>query len=210
MNSGKRKITSLTITQNNKKCKIFVDNEYWDTISLDLIMKHKLTKDMNFDEKMEKLLKLEQRTIDLKQTAYNFAAYKPRTKKQVKERLQLKGFNLAEIEIAVNFLDDFQLLDDEKYAFTFAKEYVNRKSCGKPKLIAELFKKGISRELAEKAAEECLQQNDGYELARKAAQRKIKTLVNRPAEKQKQLLISFLQRQGFEWDIIKVVVEEML
>ena len=210
MNKEQRKITAIELSKNNKTCQIFIDNKPWSVISLDLVMKHKLSKGVDFDEVLEKIIAKEQRMIDIKQTAYNFASFKPRTKMQVREKMQQSGFEVKEIDMAINFLNEYKLLNDEKYAFTFAKEYLTRKACGKPKLMSELLKRGIPRDLANQAADASLSQNNDMDLAKKAVQKKMKSLMSKPPEKRRQVLNSFLQRQGFEWDTIKMIVEETL
>jgi regulatory protein len=174
--------------------------------SLDLIMKYQLKKDMLFEESIKEKIIQEQRIINVKQAAYNFACYKQRTRKQVITKLKEKNFESSEISIAIDFLDEFKLLNDEKYAQLFAKEYINRKKCGEKKVYMELLKRGIEKQLAEKTINDIFPQDDKFDLALTNAKKKINMIKSKPLEKQKQLLISHLQRNGFDWDIIKKVL----
>ena len=74
----------------------------------------------------------------------------------------------------------------------------------------ELFKKGIDKDLASETTKKLFQNFDSTELAIKSAEKKLKTISHKPEEKQKQLLISHLQRNGFDWDTTKQTVDRIL
>ena len=115
-------ITSIVQRKNSSKCKIFFNDESSIECSLDLIIKYRLVKNSIIDEKLENAILKEQNIFDIKQTALNYASYKPRTNFQVKNKLKEKGFNSSEIQIAIDFLTEFNLLNDEKYAKIFIKD----------------------------------------------------------------------------------------
>lgn len=209
MSNETETISSIVLKKKNKTCEIFVNNESRITISLDLIMKYRISKGIEWDNKLEELLKREQTLINVRQAAYNFASFKPRTIKQVKDKLKKERFNAEDIEKALIFLKDYRLIDDEKYAYTFAAEYPLRKGAGKPKLISELIQRGIEKELAHSAADEAYNNCNSKALAYKSANKKMKSIVKKPKEKRKPLLIAFLIRQGFDRDVIKEISEEM-
>ena len=49
--------------------------------------------------------------------------------------------------------------------------------------------------------------NKTMDLAKKASEKKLRTISYKPIDKQKKSLISFLQRQGFKWNIIKEILD---
>jgi len=210
MSTEQNTITAIIKKKNKSSCIIHINNVNFIELSLDIILKYQLGKGTILDKSLEEKIIREQRIIDLKQAAYNFASYKPRTCKQIRNKLKQKGFIDNEIVIAIEFLNEFNLLDDEKYAITFAKEYIKRKPCGKPKIINELMNRGISKELSEKAAAEAATEDEIYELAKAAGEKKLRSIQYKSKEKQKQSLISYLQRQGFNWDTIKQISNELL
>lgn len=208
MKKEKKIITSIAVTKNGKNCDIFINGNLWITTSSDLVLKYKLNKDLELTENLENILIKEHRTYQVKQSAYNFAAFKPRTEKQVREKLNILKFSNEEIEKGILFLKEFRMLDDEKYAFTFSKEYNKRKNVGKSKLIEELIKRGIDKVLAKKAADDSYDDSASKEIALRTASKKLKTLSSLQKKDQKNKLIAYLRRQGFEWDSIKYVLQE--
>jgi regulatory protein len=202
------KILSLESVKNSNKTAIKFDDGYSFTCSNDLVLKHKLHRGKELSSTELKTMENEQRIFDLKQAAMNFASYKPRTGKQVKEKLKKLGFGDSESEAGIKFLSSYNLLDDTKYAITYAKEYLQRKPSGKIKLLQELKNKGISYSLAEEAVTKAFADQDEFELAMRAAKKKLKTIAHNSPDKQKRLLEAHLDRQGFTWDVIKKIVRE--
>lgn len=206
--SSQKIITSIVQKKKSSKCKIYFIDESSFECSLDLVVKYALGKNKVIDDKLEKKILSEQRVFDIKQTALNYASYKKRTNFQVKNKLREKGFNSSEIKIAIEFLKEFNLIDDEIYAKNFINDYLQRKPCGKNKLSQELYKRGIPKDLIEKSIEKYFPDDMTYSLANKAAEKKLGAISYKSIEKQKMSLISFLQRQGFHWDIIKKILEK--
>ena len=143
-----------------------------------------------------------------KQKALAYVAYKPRTAHQVRTKLREKGYEPHHITIALTFLQEFNYLDDRAYARSFIHDYLLRKPCGKTKIIQELRKRGVSQYDIEDAIAEAFPQEDTLELARAAAEKKLRALRHKSVEKQRSSLTQYLQRQGFHWDIIRAILAE--
>jgi len=203
-------ITQIKTKPNTSQCFISINNLDILECSFDLVLKHNLQKGMVLTDELLAEIKKEQKIFEIKRTALNFASFKPRTTQQIKNKLRLKGFNQEEISFAIDFLREFKMLDDEKYAQDFVRSYLNRKSVGKSKLIAELRKRGISENIAESAVDIHFAPESEYSLAIRAVEKKLKSLKNKPPDKQLNSLISYLQRNGFRWETIKKVIEEIL
>jgi len=145
---------------------------------------------------MEKVLSL----------AYRFLSFRPRTTVEVKRYLQKKSekglFTPGEIEAALEILKDQGYLDD----LEFIKSFVNSRNILKPKskrvLEMELKKLGVAQIDINTYFEES--PSDESELAKKALQKKMKSLALITDEKKRFIkAISFLQRRGFSYDVAK-------
>lgn len=206
MKDTNKVIKSVISKNRSSNCLVAIDGEILE-LSLDLVMKHKLSNGVIISEKLLNQILKEQRKLDIQQSAIAFVSYKPRTVKQITDKLRLKGYKKEEIQYAVNFLKEYNYLDDRRYAHSFVKDYLVRKSVSDTKLLAELKKRGVPDDLAKEAVLELYPANDEFELAQKAAEKKLRMLSGKSIEKQKSSLISYLQRQGFKWEIIKKVLE---
>ena len=203
------KIQSIVAKKNSSNCFInFYNVEEPLIISMDLVLKYKLKKELFIEsEKIQKILD-EQNKIDAKQTSYNYAAYKPRTEFEVRKKLISKKFSEQNIELAIKFLREFDMIDDKKYAENYVRNYFVRKSSGKTKLINDLISKGIDRSLANKIVIAHYPNDKHQEIIKSATEKKLRTISYKPVDKQKKSLESYLLRQGFDWNSIKSVLSE--
>lgn len=204
------KVISISLLKNKRQCKVGLDNGEQLNVSTDLALKYTLSKGRILDESTIEIINSEQRLISAKSSAYNYASYKPRTIRQVNERLKQKGFENSEITSAIEFLKQFDLLDDIKYCKSFIENTLLRKPIGKSKLFMELLKRGIDKDLATESIHQYFPENESMDLAKKSADKKMRMLRTKPIEKQKSSLIAHLQRHGFSYEIIKQVVAEYI
>jgi regulatory protein len=177
-------------------------------LSLDIVLKYKLAKKVAINQDLYDNIIKEERLIAVKQKAYSFVSYKRRTERQIEDKLKKEGYDGDEIASALDFLRQFNYIDDKKYAQDFISDILQRKSIGKAKLKIELMKRGVGKYDVEDALNFSSIEEDAGALIKKAAEKKMRTLSSKPKEKQKNSLIAYLQRQGFEWSLIKETVGE--
>lgn len=202
------KIKAVFKKKRTAKFCLVTENEDFFDISEDLIVQYSIRRGRELSEELFAEIKKKQRIIDVKQAAYNYASYKPRSIRQVEDKLKLMKFDSEEISIAKNFLIDFDLLDDEKFAASYIESYLKRKSVGSSKIYQELLKKGINKDTAKNALAEHFPEDNKKELAIEAAEKKMRMLRSKPPEKQKNSLIAYLQRQGFDWNTIRETIQK--
>ena len=204
------KILSIVKSHTPGFCNVVISDGTSFHCSNDLAIKYNIYKGRIVNSELIALLQKEQKIYNLKQAAYNYASYKKRTEHQVNEKLLSKGFTNGEILIAIEFLKKFDLLDDEKFANDFVRYYKQQKKAGKSRIISELLKRGVAKDISLKAYMENTTDTENYLLAIEAAQKKLKSIRSRPVEKQKSSISAYLARQGFDWDTIRSVMKEVL
>lgn len=203
-------IISITGKKNSDSCYLKLSNDETLTINLDIISKYSLAKSKSIDNNTLELITRDQRIIDIKKCAYRFASYKPRSVYQIQQKLKEKGYIPEEIKIAIKFLLEFNLLDDNNFAESFVKNKANNKKYGINRIRLELKKAGINNEIIEHSINEFYPMENCLELAKSISQKKMKIIANKPIEKQRNSLIQFLIRQGYNWDIINNVLKDIL
>lgn len=202
----------LSIKYLNRKqiCEILLDNGEILSISMDLVIKHELSKAKVIDDVKLAELKREQRIIEIKRAALNYISYKPRTEKQVTDKLKILRYFPNEIEACIKFLKDFGYLNDELFAEKYIKDYTKRKSPSKKKLQFELSKKGIPKDIINKQISKLYNDEDEINNAKMSIE-KIKYKLNFKNElEKKKYLYSYLSRQGFNYDLIRTTISEFL
>lgn len=139
---------------------------------------------------------------DAKTYALKLLGYRSRSKKEMLERLKRKGFESGQINAAIKFLEDTDLINDKALASDLFKHSSERKSLGKRGIRMFLAKRGIDNELIEKTLS-----THTTDMEEKAAvefvEKKLGYLNDYPENVIKRRLWGMLQRRGFSIDIIR-------
>lgn len=142
------------------------------------------------------------------EAAYRLLSYKPRSRRELFLRLEVKGFTREVIEDVIGKLESQKYLNDVAYGQTLARSLIQRKLLGKEALIAELLKKGLDRDVIERIAEESYNETDEFKLASEALEKKWNSLKGKPEEIVKRKASDYLRRKGFPFSVIRRVLIE--
>ena len=203
------KIISVNKIKGKPRYRIVLETGDSFELSTDLILENKIIPNLELDESEIEKLTQKQNIIDAKQTAFNFVSFKPRTTRQVEQKLREKGFSEVSRRSTIEFLVEFGLLNDEEYAMNFIAAYLINKPSGKQKISFELQKKGIDKELINSVLKKSFP-DDAVTLAVKSGEKKLRMLTNKDGVKKRNSLITFLQGRGFDWDTIKEALRVLI
>lgn len=158
--------------------------------------------------------------------ALHFLSFRPRSEKEIREYLLKKitnyqlplandGQNIQTseevIDTIVNKLKDYKFLDDGE----FARRWIEQRTKLKPKALKfikfELKQKGITNEIIESVTtnDELPAIND-LDMALVLAERRVGRLKNEPRQKKYEKMFRYLSSKGFDYDIIKQVIDRIL
>lgn len=145
---------------------------------------------------------LKKRALD---AALRLLGYRPRSEREVRDRLTRRGLPHDVVTATVTRLRELGLLNDA----AFAKAWVESRGIGSPRgqrlLTRELRTKGVDAEIAAEAAAE----SDDIDGARRAAEKKARSLAGLPYPDFRNRLAGYLQRRGFGYEAIKPVIAEL-
>lgn len=82
--------------------------------------------------------------------ALNLLSYRDFSKQKMQERLQQKGADEEQAEEAIEKLQEYGLINDERYANRVYEGWLNKRCYGRQHLAAELTKRGLEPELAQR------------------------------------------------------------
>lgn len=203
-------IISIVAKRRTDSCYLNFDNGESLLVNIDIITRFFLSKGKKLNAELLDTITAEQRLIEVRKAAYRFATYKPRSVLQMRMKLKEKGFLPDEVDFAIKYLLSFSLIDDAFYAENFIKNKAKSKNFGINRVIAELRGAGVSQSIIEDSISRYFPCEDTYQMAMSAATKKYKLIRNKPIDKQRTAMMSYLQRQGFSWDIIKNVANELI
>lgn len=145
-----------------------------------------------------------------KDVAYRFLSYRPRSKKEVVQRLKLRGFGEKIIKTVLNTLEEYGYIDDEKFAPDWANYRLENRPVGKRRLVDELREKGIAPDIIEKTITETYKKRDESEMTRELAERRLVSYKGLDHKVIKRRLFAFLMRRGFSIDDSRKAIDEVL
>ncbi|MDY4078007.1 MAG: recombination regulator RecX [Clostridium sp.] len=203
-------ITDISVQKKNKnRCNIYIDNVFAFGVSNELIYKENLKVGMIIDEEKLKKIAYEENLINCKETALKIIERSYKTKKEMIKRLLEKGYALEEINETLKFLEEYNFINDESYAKAFIND--RTKTQGKQKIKYALKNKGISDEIIEEELSK-LDMEKEKENANILALKKYNILIKRESDKYKlkEKIIRFLISRGYNYEVAKDAVNEML
>ena len=114
--------------------------------------------------------------------ALNYLSYRPRSRKEVCDRLLQKGYAESIIWGVVDYLTERQYLDDRVFAHDWADFLVRHKIVGRIFLRRELRLKGVSENIIEEVIRDVYPSEDREkDLALQLAQKRIHRYQKRPS-----------------------------
>ncbi len=139
--------------------------------------------------------------------ALNFVSYRPRSEREVRDRLRQKAYEPASIDYAIDKMRGWRYLDDTKFAEFWVESRAEHAPRGKRALQSELRAKGVERDVVERVLEET--DIDEHAAALEIARKRLRSLSSYDEETQRRRLSAFLARRGFGWDVVKPVLAEL-
>lgn len=202
-------ITKIEFQKKNKRrVNIYMDDEYAFACDAELVYIHNITKGRSMDKEGLENIANEDNYIKGKTAALHFLERSYKSTKQVIDKLVMKEFDEKTIDRVVNFLNEYDFIDDKKFVELFIKEKIN--SAGKNKIKFALLKKSLPKELIIQGLS-TITNDQQLEVALKLGQKKNVTLgkSEKDVKKIHKKLSDYLSRSGYDYDIIKQVLNEI-
>jgi regulatory protein len=215
------KITLLEQQKKNpRRYNIYLDGQFGFGADEDLVVERRLVvgKELTQDD-LDKIL-FEAEVGKLMERMYGLFNVRMRSEKEVRDYLRNLSFKrkvkggeeLSEIVTGslVEKLKQKGLVNDEVFAKSWMEARRSSKKKGVNAIKAELFQKGISRDIVEDVLEESGDGETEVYLAQQALEKKIRVWKNLPEIEFKRKALEFLVRRGFGYEVAKEVVRKII
>ncbi len=222
------KITDIVPQKKNpKRVNIFLDGEFAFGLSAEIRFEKKLEIEQNLTEKQVANLIESDQIERLLNKALKFLSYRPRSEKEVLDHLRragkLKDIEKSEAEkiqyeksaeLVINKLKKMDQIDDKEFVRWWVEQREKFKPRGGRLIKSELLQKGVDKgiidEVFDDVKETKVTSDENEEgLATKAALKKMSGYKNLESEGFRIKMGQFLARRGFEWSVIKKVVDTL-
>ena len=203
-------ITKLEIGKRNKeRVNVYIDGEFAFSLHAEIIYKESLKVNDKVDLERLKKMAEEDNYLKCKNSAIRIIERSYKSEKEIREKLLLKEYENKTIDRTLEFLKEYNLLNDEKLTSMYVKDRL--RSEGKNKIKYSLIRKGISEDLIEEELSK-VDDDNLRETAYNLGVKKYNTLLKRENDKYKlsQKLYRFLMSKGYGYDLISEVVKEIM
>ncbi|MBN1465808.1 RecX family transcriptional regulator [candidate division KSB1 bacterium] len=203
-----RLITTIEPQEKRKyRFSIFLNGEFAFGIHQDVLIQSGIARgDALSQEKIERILELERRR-SAKEKAYRLLAARPRSRKEMSDRLKRAGYLPKDIEWVLDELVRLKLINDGEFAVAFARSRMISRPCGQYLLRRELQQKGIDEADINKGVEQAYKEQSESDVARQIASQNKKKQMRLDEDKARKRVTDFLLRRGFSWDLVNDVME---
>lgn len=192
------KITALKQqVKNPERVSFFVDGKYSFSLSLDQLLAQKLKNNDELSEADVARLKKISADGKLRGRALEWLMNRPHSEREFRDYLYRKQAEPDQIDGLVEEFTQKGYLDNAKFTVWFSELQARRNKSDR-QIKAELFKKGISREVVAETLEQAEENED----------RRLKLLIEKKSKLSRykndpQKLAKYLTSQGFSWQIVK-------
>lgn len=204
----------------SRRFNIYLDGEFAFGADEDLVVDWRLVPGKALNTSLVEKLLFETEIGKLMERMYRLFNLRLRSEKEVRDYLRNLSFKrkvkgqeeISEtaLELLINKLKQKGLLSDEQFAKAWVQSRRRTKKKGKIALKAELYQKGINRDLIEEVLEEESTPESEKQLAQQALVKKMKVWKSLPLLEFRKKSYEFLLRRGFEYEVVWEVIENYL
>ena len=143
--------------------------------------------------------------------ALRLLEFRARSTSELRGQLLRRGATAADVDAAIAKLQDQKLLDDVDFARQLARTKAVGAGASRRRILLELGRKGIPRDVAERVLDE-LREQDGIDPSdgiHRVARKKWASLARLEAVTRRRRLYAFLARRGFDSDEIRSALQRL-
>lgn len=143
-----------------------------------------------------------------RQYGYLLLKFRPRSSKEISQRLRRKGFDAKTIKEVTFYLEEKKFINDGDFSQAWIESRV-RRGFGFKRIKLELEQKGIDKQIFDSQIREIKQRYPEKDILNRLAKERWPRLRNLPLQKAKQRLFGYLARRGFSPELIIESVNDL-
>lgn len=198
-------VENIEYSSNYNLIKLIISGESF-FISYDLFSDLNIRKNSELEFDTYKIILYDDEFNKCKIFALKQISYSQKTSFDIRKKLKDKQFSKDSIDKTIEYLEKFNLINDEIYVRSFVNDKSNISSWSKNKIFYKLKLKGIDDCIINKYLD-LIDYEDEYKKALELAKRKVH---NDFSFENKQKIYRFLANRGFSYDIIKKCLSEII
>lgn len=151
--------------------------------------------------------KARERTLN---RAFNILSVKAYSVADMRRRLLEKDWTNVEIvESVLETLKEYNYLNDEQFAKSFAASQIRQKPVGKRVLKQKMAMKKLDKETVDEALEQVLEETPEAEIIERAIEKRLRLKGKPETREDSKKFYDYLLRQGFSYDLVSNKMREL-
>ena len=200
--------------RNPSRRNLYLDGNFALGLSMETLLRYGLRKgDEISAETLQRIQQTEER-VNARAAALRYLGIRPRTVKEVRDKLREKEFGDEEIAATIVDLEKAGLLNDAEFARMYIRDRMRTRPSGALLLKRKLLLLGIDKAMIAEALLETGHADQTLESALEIADTfATKARVMHPDDPPSKLwkrVASFLGRRGFDWETVQTVVSQVV
>jgi regulatory protein len=208
------RITSIEPQKKNPtRRNIFADGDFVAGVSAETLLRFGLRVGDEVAPPLIAAIEKAEELVSAKGVALRFLTVRPRTEREIRDKLREKEFGDEEIAQTIASLKASGLLDDAAFARMYIRDALAGRGAGRILLKKKLLLLGVEKSTIDEALEETFAGVDVQAAALALARQFVKKTQNlkkdEPSQKRRNRVSSFLKRKGYGWDTIEAVLKQV-
>jgi regulatory protein len=158
---------------------------------------------------LEALVRAETRRRAM-EACFRLLSYRARSRDELKRRLERRQVDSAIIDEVLTELGRLGMIDDELFARAYVDGRSGARPMGRQRIAWELRQKGVAAETIREALEAREEPEQELGLAMTAGRQIVRRLGREEPAVARRRLAAALQRRGFGWSVVAVVLDQLL
>jgi regulatory protein len=192
---------------------LFADGEFLIGLTKETLLRAGLRVGDDISSRQVDELTARETLLSAKNAALRLLAVRPRSEREITDRLREKEFSAQDIAAVMNDLRDARLVNDAEFARAFIRNALTLRPVGELQLRRKLLLLGVSKPIVDDAVSNTLAGVDMTDVAREAALAYQRRTKNSPASgdkrKMRNSISAFLARRGYSWQTISAVMKTL-
>lgn len=205
-------ITAITPQKKNKeRYSIFVDDEFLIGVADSTLLDHDLRNGTEITVALFRKLQRDEGRHAVKSYMIKLLSRREHARRELFNKARRKDYTDDAINSVLNELEKKDFINEKRFAGQFARDKSSLNKWGPSKIQAHLYKKGIKKEVAQKAVNEAFEPLDIRERLKELVKKKQpRFLREEDTFKRKKKVFDYLHRKGYRSGSIYNYLDEFM
>ena len=196
--------------KNSSRYSVFVKNQFLIGVSDSTLTKLNLKKGVEITPSFLHQIEEQEEQWAAREYMFRILSRRDHSRKELKDKAYKKGYSGSFIDEILDEFEQKEYINDRKFAAKYASDKFEFNDWGPYKIRTQLFKKGISKSVAESVINDTFGEHAIKESMVTLISKRKKRYLREPEEKRRKKVFDYLMRKGYDSENILKHLDELL